>query len=94
MHFRTKAVYVITAFLLLGAPAAYAQATGRAQLNERVLPVAAGALLGAATSFFVLPLVVPAMATVAATGASTTASPLVALVGASIGGFLGYELVP
>ncbi len=75
------------------APPVFAQATAPAELNEHVLPVAAGALVGAAASFFLLPLLVPTMAVAATTGVSVTSGPVVAVVGAGIGGILGYELV-
>lgn len=73
---------------------ASAQATAPGQLGERALPVAAGALVGAFATFFVLPLVVPAAAAAGAAGVSVTSSPLLAVVGAGVGGLIGYEFVP
>jgi hypothetical protein len=92
MRFRIVTAAVAAA-LMAHAPAAVAQTAPRAQLSDRILPVAAGALVGAAASFFILPLVVPATAAAAAAGASTTASPLIAMIGAGVGGFIGYEFV-
>ncbi|MFI4980210.1 MAG: hypothetical protein ACHQIO_07670 [Nevskiales bacterium] len=97
MRSRPAAVAVVSAILLAApqlAPQAVAQPAGSAQIPERVLPVAAGALVGAATAFFLLPLLVPATAAGAVAGASTTAGPLFAAVGASIGGVIGYEFLP
>lgn len=89
---RAVAASLIVATSLMGAPSARAQAPG--QLNDHVLPVAAGALVGAAATFFLLPLIIPATAAAAATaGASTTASPLLAVIGAGVGGIIGYEMV-
>jgi hypothetical protein len=93
MNIRTVTLGLVTALLLMGPQGARAQAPAQAQSISHVLPVAAGALVGAAATFFVLPLIVPATAAAAAAGASSTASPVVALIGASVGGFLGYELV-
>jgi hypothetical protein len=99
MEPRALAATMIATALLVGAPnlasSAFAQQAGPAQLNDHLLPVAAGALVGAAVSFFLLPLVIPATA-VAATGAgvSATASPIFAAVGAGVGGVIGYKLVP
>jgi len=76
------------------APQASAQPAPAAQVPERVLPVAAGALVGAATAFFLLPLLVPATAVGAAAGVSATAGPVFAAVGAGIGGVIGYALLP
>lgn len=76
---------------------ASAQATAPGQLGERALPVAAGALVGAFATFFLLPLVVPAAAAAGAAGAagaSVTSTPLLAVVGAGVGGLIGYEYVP
>ena len=92
MTTRAASASLIAAILLMAAPRAHAQAP--AQMNDHVLPVAAGALVGAAATFFLLPLIVPATAAAAATaGASTTASPLLALIGAGVGGAIGYEMV-
>jgi hypothetical protein len=92
---------LLLAISLIAAPfltkTASAQATAPGQLGERVLPVAAGALVGAFATFFVLPLVVPAAAAAGAAGAagaSVTSSPLLAVVGASVGGLIGYEYIP
>jgi len=97
MKTRAAATSLIIATLLLGAPpltpTAAAQ-TAPAQLNDHVLPVAAGALIGAAVSFFVLPWIIPATAVTAIPGASTTASPLIAVVGAGVGSIIGYEMGP
>ena len=89
---------VLLAVSLIAAPfltnTASAQATAPGQLGERALPVAAGALVGAFATFFLLPLVVPAAAAAGAAGVSATSSPLLAVVGAGVGGLIGYEYVP
>jgi len=98
MTIRAVVAGIVAAAVLLGmtgfVPDAHAQQAARAQLNDHMLPVAAGALVGAAAGFFLLPWVIPATAVAAAAGASTTASPMLAAVGAGIGGVLGYELAP
>lgn len=98
MKIRAVAATMIATATMLGAPdfasTAHAQPAGRAQLNDHMLPIAAGALVGAAAGFFLLPLVVPATAVAATAGASTTASPILAAVGAGIGGVIGYEFSP
>jgi hypothetical protein len=97
MNTRAVATSLIIATLLVGAPALAPNAAAQtppAQLNDHVLPVAAGALVGAAVSFFVLPWIIPATAVAATAGASTTASPLLALVGAGVGSVIGYEMGP
>ena len=89
-----RAVGLIVATLLVGTSAfmpASAQTPPPTQLNDHVLPVAAGALVGAAASFFLLPWIIPATAVAAAAGASTTASPILAVIGAGVGGVVGYE---
>jgi hypothetical protein len=90
MTFRATAASVIVATVLAKAPTAYAQAP--AQLNDHVLPIAASALVGAAASFFLLPLIVPATTAAATAGASATAGPMIAMIGAGIGGLIGYEV--
>ncbi len=92
MKTRAFAASLIVATGIAAAQPAWAQAPAPAQLNEHVLPVAAGALIGAAATFFLLPLVVPATAVAATAGVSATTSPVMAAVGAGVGGFLGYEL--
>jgi len=56
MTFRGVAASLIVAIGLTGTPAftsgAAAQQAGAAQLNDHILPVAAGALIGAAAGFF------------------------------------------
>jgi hypothetical protein len=99
MKTRAVAASMIRAALLVGVPnlasSAFAQPTGAAQLNDHLLPVAAGALVGAAAGFFLLPLVIPATAVAAGgAGVSVTASPIFAAVGAGIGGVIGYKMVP
>src|SRR5579864_7301385 len=95
MTTRAAATSLIVAMLLVGAPAfapvAEAQAPAPSQLNDRILPIAAGALVGAAAGFFLLPWIVPATAVAATAGASTTASPTLGLIGAGIGSFIGFE---
>ena len=93
-----RRIIALFALLLIVTPmlttTASAQATAPGQLGERVLPVAAGALVGAFATFFILPLVVPAAAAAGAAGASVTSSPLIAVVGAGVGGLIGYEYIP
>ena len=93
MNTRALAAALIVATLAAASQPALAQQPqpGEGQLNSHALPIAAGALVGAAASFFLLPLIVPAMA-VTATGVTVTASPVVAVVGAGVGGYLGYEI--
>ena len=94
MTMRVAAASVIASALLIGTPGlASAQGAAPGQLNDHFLPIAAGALVGAAAGFFVLPWVVPATAVAAGTGA-VTSSPIYAFIGASIGGMLGYKVVP
>jgi hypothetical protein len=77
------------------APSAVAQERPHgAQLQARILPVAAGALVGAAAGFFLLPLLVPATAAAATAGVSATATPVFAVIGAGLGGVVGYEYLP
>lgn len=91
---RAVTATVIASVVLFGAPElAAAQPVPPAQLNDHLLPIAAGALVGAAAGFFVLPWVIPATAAVASTGA-VTSSPIFAALGAGIGGVLGYKMVP
>ena len=90
MTIRAAMAGIAVVTMLAQSPACFAQTTGHAQLSDRLLPVAAGALVGAAASFFILPLIVPGTAVAATAGASPTAGPLVAAIGAGIGGFLGY----
>ena len=95
MKARTTVASLAIAMLLVGAPAfapvAAAQAPAPAQVSNRILPIAAGALVGAAAGFFLLPWIVPATAVAATAGASTTASPTLGLIGAGIGSFIGFE---
>ena len=90
MKTRAFAAGLIITTLFTAAQPAVAQQPNPGQLDDHALPVAAGALVGAAASFFLLPLVIPAMAATA-TGLTVTSSPAVALVGAGVGGYLGYE---
>jgi len=98
MTFRGVAASLIVAIGLTGTPAftsgAAAQQAGAAQLNDHILPVAAGALIGAAAGFFLLPWLIPATAVAASAGASTTASPVLAAIGAGVGSIAGYEFGP
>lgn len=59
----------------------------------KVLPVAAGALVGGALGFFILPLILPATGATASAAAGAAVgpitSPLYGLAGASVGGFIG-----
>jgi len=59
-------------------------------LIAKVLPIAAGALVGTAASYFILPLVVPTMAATSAGVGATVASPMVGAMGAVVGGTVGW----
>ena len=59
---------------------------------SHVLPVAAGALVGAAVTFFILPLIVPAMASGVQTVGPAVATPLTGAIGATVGGVIGYTM--
>jgi hypothetical protein len=95
MKLRATAVSLLAATMLFATPAvisgAAAQTPAPAQVNSRILPIAAGALVGAAAGFFLLPWIIPATAVAATAGASTTASPTFGLIGAGIGSFIGFE---
>jgi hypothetical protein len=94
MTTRAIMVSLIVAISLMGAPKfaeAQTPAPAPAQVSGRILPIAAGALVGAAAGFFLLPWIVPATAVAATAGASTTASPTLGLIGAGIGSFIGFE---
>ena len=94
MTLRAAAATAIISVSLLGVPdLASAQAPAPGQLNDHILPIAAGALVGAAAGFFVLPWVIPATAVAAGTGA-VTSSPIFAMLGAGIGGIVGYKMEP
>jgi hypothetical protein len=94
MKLRATAASLLAATMLFATPAvisgAAAQTPAPAQVNSRILPIAAGALVGAA-GFFLLPWIIPATAVAATAGASTTASPTFGLIGAGIGSFIGFE---
>ncbi len=56
-------------------------------LVAQLLPVAAGALVGTAVGFFVVPVLVPGVAVVAAAGPPT--SPMFGAIGAGLGALIG-----
>jgi hypothetical protein len=56
----------------------------------KLLPVAAGALVGAATGFFIVPLLAPGAAVVAVAGPPT--SPLFGFAGAGLGALIGTQV--
>lgn len=56
----------------------------------KLLPVAAGALVGAATGFFILPLLAPGIAVAATAGPPT--SPLFGFAGAGLGALIGTQV--
>lgn len=58
----------------------------------KLLPIAAGTLVGAAAGFFIVPVLVPGVAAAAAVGPPT--SPLFGFVGASIGALIGTTQAP
>lgn len=92
-------VRMLAAALVLAAaaqaPVATAAEPPRAQpphetpFVAKVLPIAAGALVGAAAGFFIVPVLVPSVAVVAASGPPT--SPLFGLAGASLGALIGSQ---
>lgn len=55
----------------------------------KMLPIAAGALVGAAAGFFIVPVLVPSVAVAAAAGPPT--SPVFGLAGASLGALIGSQ---
>lgn len=59
---------------------------------SHVLPIAAGALVGTAVTFFILPLIVPAVASGVPTVGPAVATPFVGAVGAALGGVVGYTM--
>lgn len=59
---------------------------------SHVLPIAAGALVGTAVTFFILPLIVPAVASGAPAVGPAVATPFVGAVGAALGGVVGYTM--
>lgn len=81
--------------VLLAAPIASAQSvapTDNDPLLAHALPVAAGALIGAAAGFFILPLLVPALASATPITGTTVSSPLIGLASAGLGGLLAYKV--
>ncbi|WP_109122265.1 hypothetical protein [Azospirillum sp. TSO22-1] len=58
----------------------------------KLLPVAAGTLVGAAAGFFIVPVLVPGVAVAAAAGPPT--SPLFGFVGAGLGALIGTTQAP
>jgi len=59
---------------------------------SHVLPVAAGALVGTAVTFFILPLIVPSMASGVPTVGPAVATPYIGAIGAAVGGVIGYTM--
>jgi hypothetical protein len=59
---------------------------------SHVLPVAAGALVGTAVTFFIMPLIVPAMASGVQTVGPAVAPPYIGAIGAAVGGVIGYTM--
>lgn len=100
MRFRSliPVVAMALALLLAISPLEWANAQAAPPAEQpfiaKVLPVAAGALVGGALGFFILPLILPATgatATNAAVGAAAgpITNPFYGLAGASVGGFIG-----
>lgn len=56
-------------------------------LVAQILPVAAGALVGTAVGFFIVPVLVPSVAVVATAGPPT--SPMFGVIGAGLGALIG-----
>ncbi len=75
-----------------------AQPSTDSPVIAKVLPVAAGALIGAAAGFFILPLVVSTGSASAAAGAAAAVGPVTSpwfgVIGASVGGFVGSRFIP
>lgn len=90
--------YVVAAALLLAIATAPAAAAPPAPpppetpFVAKLLPVAAGALVGAAAGFFIVPALVPGVAVAATAGPPT--SPLFGLAGASLGALVGSTQAP
>lgn len=59
---------------------------------SHVLPVAAGALVGTAVTFFILPLIVPAMASGVPSVGPAVGTPYIGAIGAAVGGVIGYTM--
>lgn len=59
---------------------------------SHVLPVAAGALVGTAVTFFILPLIIPGLASGVRAVGPAVGTPLVGAVGAVVGGVTGYAM--
>jgi hypothetical protein len=55
-----------------------------------LMPAAAGALVGGAMTFFIMPLIVPSLASGAATVGPAVGTPTLAAIGMAIGGIAGY----
>jgi len=58
----------------------------------KILPMAAGALVGTAVGFFIVPVLVPSVAVAAAAGPPT--SPMLGFVGAGLGALIGGTQAP
>lgn len=63
-----------------------------ASFVAKMLPVAAGALVGTAVGFFIVPVLVPSMAVAATVGPPT--SPMLGVAGAGIGALIGVTQAP
>lgn len=61
-------------------------------LVAQILPVAAGALVGTAVGFFIVPVLVPSVAVVATAGPPT--SPMFGAIGAGLGALIGVTQAP
>lgn len=61
-------------------------------LVAQILPVAAGALVGTAVGFFIVPVLVPSVAVVATVGPPT--SPMFGAIGAGLGALVGMTQAP
>ncbi|WP_448188994.1 hypothetical protein [Azospirillum sp. sgz301742] len=91
----THALVAAALVLAIAAPAAAASpavppAPPETPFVAKMLPVAAGALVGAAAGFFILPVLAPSVAVAATVGPPT--SPLFGLAGAGLGALIGTQI--
>lgn len=86
-------ILALTATLAFAAPAiAQVGPSAETPLIAHALPIAAGALIGTATSYFILPLIIPALASGATVAGPVVATRTVGAIGAAVGGFAGYSM--
>lgn len=89
-HFAVAAALAVTAISVEASAAP--PPPPETPLVSQILPVAAGALVGTAVGFFIVPVLVPGVAVVAAAGPPT--SPMFGVIGAGLGALVGVTQVP